>query len=138
MSYTTGSVTGTGDPVGGLVGLARSSTTITNSYATGEVTGTDNTGGLVGYAYKSTITNSYATGSVSGTEDSTGGLVGLADSSSTVTNSYWNKDTTGQSMSAGGGTGKSTEEMQKEETYIGWDFGEIWQINEGKSYPTLR
>ena len=41
---------------------------ITNSYATGSVTGTNHTGGLVGRAAESiTITNSYATGEVSGT-----------------------------------------------------------------------
>ena len=35
--------------------------TITSSYATGDVTGTNNVGGLVGYNY-GRITSSYATG----------------------------------------------------------------------------
>ena len=137
-SYATSSVKGTGKYyTGGLVGRANSST-ITNSYATGSVTGKDYTGGLVGAAHNSTkITNSYATGSVTGSDD-TGGLVGYAVSSPTnITNSYWNTETTGQSTSAGG-EGKTTDEMKKKDTYIDWDFDEVWKIDEGKSYPTLR
>ena len=75
--------------VGGLVGLGDG--TITNSYATGSVSGATGTvGGLVGGSGRSggTITNSYATGSVSGTGDHVGGLVGYSNSSSTITNSY--------------------------------------------------
>jgi hypothetical protein len=47
----------------------------------------------------STITNSYATGAVSGNTD-VGGLVGY--SSGTITSSYWNITSTGQASSAGG------------------------------------
>ena len=65
--------------VGMLVGYAYD--TITNSYATGDVTGTDYVGGLVSMA--TTITNSYATGTVVGTGSSVGGLTGSAN---TVTN----------------------------------------------------
>ena len=85
-SYATGSVTGTGNYTGGLVGYT--SSIVSNCYATGSVTGTGNyTGGLVGYAYyNSSVTNSYATGSVTGTGSSTGGLIGLAQG--TITNSY--------------------------------------------------
>ena len=84
----------TGDNyVGGLVGIARDSSSITNSYATGSVTATGSNayvGGLVGIARdSSSITNSYATGSVTGTGNyaNVGGLVGCA-SSSNITNSY--------------------------------------------------
>ena len=140
-SYATGEVTGEGNDTGGLVGYAYSSTEITNSYATGKVTGEGNyTGGLVGYANGSTVTNSYATGKVTGEGNYTGGLVGKAISSTTnITNSYWNTETTGQSTSAGGGEGKLTDEMMKKETYpSSWDFENVWKIDEGESYPTLR
>ena len=86
-SYATGKVTGTGDYVGGLVG-SNFDGTITNSYATGAVTGTGGlVGGLVGYSYGGTITNSYATGAVTGTGDYVGGLVGYSRDSD-ITNSY--------------------------------------------------
>ncbi len=77
-SYSTLNVTGT-EWVGGLVGTNDKNSSITRSYATGNVTNTGNTrgaGGLVGYNYDlSAITNSYATGRVSGYTD-VGGLVG--------------------------------------------------------------
>ena len=82
-SYATGSVAGSGNSVGGLVGDNRG--TITNSYATSAVRGTFYVGGLVGFN-SGTITNSYATGSVAGSGNSVGGLVGF--DSGTITNSY--------------------------------------------------
>ena len=85
-SYATGSVTGS-SAVGGLVGYAQSSTTISNSYSTGSVTGGTYSGGLVGWAHKSTINNSYATGSVEGTER-VGGLVGQSQIGAKISNSY--------------------------------------------------
>ena len=78
-SYATGAVTGLGpdNPVtemrpeggyiGGLVGETYSTSTISNSYATGDVEGTEYIGGLVGYL-GGDISNSYATGDVEGTE----------------------------------------------------------------------
>ncbi|MCH9023413.1 MAG: hypothetical protein IID32_11725, partial [Planctomycetes bacterium] len=143
-SYATGPVTGTGDFVGGLVG--RNGGTITNSYATGQVNGTNDIGGLVGrvsgtisicYATgqvngtddvgglvgenKGTISDCYASGAVSGTSD-VGGLVGF-DNGGTVGDSFWDMDTSGQASSAGG-TGKTTAEMQTVATFTdaGWDF----------------
>ncbi len=90
-SYATGSVEGTGNYVGGLVGAVWFNTvwscTITNSYATGSVKGRFNVGGLVGYNYyNGIITNSYAAGSVEGTGNYVGGLVG--DNAGSITNSY--------------------------------------------------
>ncbi|AFJ03007.1 Large exoproteins involved in heme utilization or adhesion [Methylophaga frappieri] len=86
-SYATGTVTGTQDRVGGLVGENYS--TISNSYATGTVSGANTVGGLVGYndGISSTISNSYATGTVSGT-GYIGGLVGENTFDGTINNSY--------------------------------------------------
>ena len=65
---------------GGLVGINDS--TVSNSYATGSVSGSGNiVGGLAGINGNatSTISNSYATGSVNGTANDVGGLVGEND-----------------------------------------------------------
>ncbi|MFC1626530.1 beta strand repeat-containing protein [Pseudomonadota bacterium] len=86
-SYATGRVSGTDTYVGGLVGLVGGTSTISNSYATGNVSGTTWLGGLVGQLGASTISNSYATGTVSGTGNSVGGLVGWANTG-TISNSY--------------------------------------------------
>ena len=73
QSYATGTVTGN-NTVGGLA--AYNSGTITGSYATGSVTGSDEVGGLVGENFGA-INQSYATGAVTG-DDIVGGLVGLS------------------------------------------------------------
>ncbi|MET3132057.1 filamentous hemagglutinin family protein [Oxalobacteraceae bacterium GrIS 1.11] len=88
-SYATGNVSGTSQ-VGGLVG--KNSGIIEKSYATGNVTGTTAfIGGLAGLNYFGTISNTYATGVVSGSQ-SVGGLVGINQEAggdgSTITNSY--------------------------------------------------
>ena len=70
-SYATGSVTGEWN-AGGLVG--RNYGTVSNSYSTGSVMGDVYVGGLMG-VNDGTVSNSYAAGSVSGSIDA-GGLVG--------------------------------------------------------------
>ena len=110
FGYTTRSVSNVGmvggevtghSYVGGLVGW--NSGTITNSYATGKVTGGTDlmkfyVGGLVGYNSGGTITNSYATGSVTGAKY-VGGLVGY--NTGTITNSYSTGKVTGSSNVGG-------------------------------------
>ena len=82
-SYATGTVTGRGNNVGGLVGLIIGDSNISDSYATGTVTGSRGVGGLVGSLSRGSgsirvnisISDSYATGTVTGSEG-VGGLVG--------------------------------------------------------------
>jgi len=131
-SYSTGNVSGN-KKVGGLV--SSSGGTISNSYSTGNVSGNEKVGGLVGRQSSGTISNSYSTGNVTGSS-AVGGLVGIREGGNTI-NSYWNNQTSGQSTSAGG-TGKTTAEMKTQNTFAGWDFPSIWNINEGTSYPYLQ
>ncbi|MBC6414453.1 MAG: cadherin-like beta sandwich domain-containing protein, partial [Chromatiales bacterium] len=90
-SYATGDVTGHREDVGGLVGQNIVGN-ITNSYATGDVRGVTRTGGLVGFN-QGRITNSYATGRVTG--DWVGGLVGVNTDGGSITNSYARGDVDG-------------------------------------------
>jgi len=73
--YATGTVSGADKWIGGLVGLTANNSSITQSYATSVVTGGDAVGGLVGLAANSSIEESYASGAVTGNA-SVGGLVG--------------------------------------------------------------
>ncbi len=98
QSYASGSVSGS-TWVGGLVGYNDSM--VSQSYASGNVSGTSYVGGLVGLN-NNMVSQSYASGSVSGTT-SVGGLVG--DNDGTVTTAYWDKQTTGRAN--GVGTGRS-------------------------------
>ena len=131
-SYSTGRVDANAF-AGGLIGAVDGGT-VTNSYSTGSVSSYDRAGGLIGSFYSGTVTNSYSTGNVNGTFY-VGGLIG-SFYSGTVTNSYWDINTSGQSTSAAG-EGKNTSEMKIQPTFIGWDFNNIWMINEGISYPYL-
>jgi hypothetical protein len=81
-SYVTGNVSGS-IWVGGLIGVQRSS--IANCYTTGDIIGDSYVGGLVGFSYSSII-NSYATGNVSG--GGGGGLVGQLYSGASISNCY--------------------------------------------------
>ncbi|MBS4224226.1 cadherin-like beta sandwich domain-containing protein [Lederbergia citrea] len=132
-SYATGEVTGT-SAIGGLVGDLQHSR-IFNSYAKVRVNGTSNAGGLVGRTSSSAaagnINFTYAAGEVT----NGGGLIG-STSSVAVTNSYWDKEI-GPAKSAGG-DGKITKEMQQQKTFVNWNFGMIWDIDEEKDYPQLK
>ena len=103
--YATGSVTGT-SYLGGLLGRSAVSITITNCCSTGNVTGSglgQCVGGLLGLAKEATISNSYATGSVTG-RMSVGGLLGEGSSGATTTiisNSYATGSVTGSSYVGG-------------------------------------
>ena len=95
-SYATGTVSGTSYQ-GGLVG-GLTTGTISSSYATGVVTGAT-AGGLVGQQYSGTITASYASGAVSGSSYA-GGLVGNAQG--TITSSYATGAVSGSGTWTGG------------------------------------
>jgi len=101
-SYATGSVTGRGGSVGGLIGEnAGSSSRVQNSYATGSVTGGNHVGGLVGINNAGTVQNSYATGSVQGSGDYVGGLIG-ENFGGRVQNSYATGSVKGSGSLVGG------------------------------------
>ncbi|HUH55832.1 MAG TPA: YDG domain-containing protein, partial [Rhodanobacter sp.] len=165
-AYTTGTVSGTGEQVGGLVG--NNGGTISQSYATGAVSAPTRVGGLVGLNNGS-ISQSYATGAVIGAGYAGGGLVGtnagtidqsyatgavggtsnvggLAGTSyGTITNSYWATDTSGQATSAGG-NGLTTAQMMDSANFAAWGTDisavggsdAVWRIYEGQTGPLLR
>jgi len=142
--YSRGSVSGSGDYVchlGGLVGFNEG--IISNCFSNDPLSGTgDNVwflGGLVGQN-ENTISNCYSSGAISAVGDSVdyiGGLVG-ENLNGLVENSFWDIQTSWQSSSAGG-TGLETELMKCIVTFYdaGWDFTEIWRIENVLSYPYL-
>ncbi|MGY8908185.1 MAG: two-partner secretion domain-containing protein, partial [Pseudomonadales bacterium] len=144
-SYSTANVHSQYGYVGGLVGMLDDGGTISNSYATGAVSGggymegiSFGVGGLVGSIRGGTVSNSYATGAVSGDhgntysplafpENAVGGLVGLTQASSEPTN-IMNSYATGAVSSccssnadvmAGGLVGKNIGELTVTDSF--WD-----------------
>lgn len=120
-TYTSDAVTASASHVGGLIGVnttvANATSRIFNSYANGSISGSSETGGLIGY------------------RNGVGNL--------RVDRSFWDLDNTGQPASIGG-TGLSSEQMKQLSTYAGWSIntnplkGSIWYINDGVSAPALR
>jgi hypothetical protein len=116
--------------IGGVVGYSTSST-VSNCYNTGTVSGSKNVGGVAGSVASGTVSNCYNTGTISGggmagdmaggvagyvggtvyncynagkvTGSLTGSLIGENDSSSTVTNCYWLSPASGFGPGASGG-----------------------------------
>ena len=101
-SYATGDVTGDNyNYAGGLIGENEAGT-ITNCYATGDVSGANKIGGLIGENYKTcTVTNSYATGNVNNSGQYTGGLIGNLDGISSINNCSATGNVTGSSATGG-------------------------------------
>ena len=150
-SYATGTVSGSGQTIGGLAGSnSMGSSEVRNSYATGAVqipTSADRTGSLLGFVENNAkVINSYAIGTVTSISSAfIGALIGrhagnISDIARDVTNSYWNSETVGQSRSSGG-SGQTTAQLQMPTSATGiyanwsvnnWDFGSAMQ------YPVLK
>lgn len=142
-SYSTGTVTGH-ERVGGLVGMASGTGgagSVTNAYSLSPVTGANHVGGLIG-TLGSYLTTSYSTGLVTATDatsSNVGGAIGSLNQGQATESVYWDRDTSEQLTSRGGlqVQGRSTDEMKERATFTGWDFTDVWTINEGANYPDL-
>ncbi|MGC9772558.1 hypothetical protein SAMN04488510_12616 [Fervidobacterium changbaicum] len=146
---------------GGLFGRFYANQT-TNSvvedcYATGQVnfksTSSSNIGGLIGLVSRNTsgsplgevtIRRCYAAvrpGS-SGNNNWKGFIGGSSvPASSSSGNNYFDKDVAGENSGSANSSlqaAKTTTEMKQQSTFVGWDFTNIWRINEGQDYPRLR
>ncbi|AZA81255.1 hypothetical protein C1637_01380 [Chryseobacterium lactis] len=143
LSYSTGTVTGAGVK-GGLLGKSDGNQIISvfNCYSRSNMPGGGS--GLVGSFSQggSSITMSYATGQLGGTATN-GGLLGLG-MGTLFDRAYWDYETTGSQVAdASGWTStdgaRTTQAMKAQSTFVNWDFSNIWSIdpliNDG--YPYL-
>ncbi len=157
QNYAKGDVVSDNVCVGGFAGYWGAE--LTDSYATGSVTGGDNVGGFIGCVrshasyYSPDIRRVYAVGRViKKLGVNYGGLYGVQ--SNAIANplpyvygaSVWNAETTEMTTSAGDAaelTSKSTGNMKLQSTFtdIGWDFTPftgVWKMQVGgTSYPLL-
>ncbi|WP_025600256.1 two-partner secretion domain-containing protein [Burkholderia sp. WSM2230] len=148
---------------GSAAGLALTNGgTITESYTTGSVTGSERSfvsaGGLVlgnesvmyvghgGTIIQGTITQSFAAGPVSsgttGGSTAAGGICVPACGGIIGSDVYWNVQTTGQSSSGGNlpaSNGLTTAQMSDPASFVGWDFGPngAWTMPPGATHPVL-
>src|SRR5262249_36475471 len=101
QSYATGNVTGSVNNVGGLVGLADTGSNISKSYATGAVNAPDTVGGLVGWLFGAQVSQSYSSGRVTGNTN-VGASVGFMQNAGSITQSYWDSTVNGSLAGLGG------------------------------------
>jgi hypothetical protein len=128
----------TGGFAGGNMGV------INNSYNLGRVNGGNWTGGFLGYFGQvygqsgtgmGNLTNCYNAGQVTSTAES-GGFIGKRTTGDgNLTGGYYEDPSLNTS---GGANGKTKEDMMRKATFAGWDFNNIWRIDENVSYPSLR
>jgi hypothetical protein len=147
--YNMGNVTGIGWNWNGYAGglMGKNDGDVSQCYNAGAVAGNEHVGGLAGInggSFVQCYSKGKITGSVLNGNGYIGGLTGRNDS--VVSGCFWDTQTSGQTISDSG-TGKTTIEMQKKNTFAAahWDFvGEtangsqdIWSICEGTNYPRL-
>lgn len=165
QSYAAGNVVGGSRGTGGLVGLLWDTghLTVSDSYATGHVSGDRDTdglfyvGGLLGgstgvQAQAAIIINSYATSAVTTVPSGGGGglfgWVRLPPAGSTqpdITNSFWSTGTAGADVSSPYGTQATVAQMKSLALYAdaswtivgGWSASGTWGICDGAGYPFL-
>lgn len=153
-SFATGEVWAEIANSGGLIGqmgnLAdlRETAEVRNVYATGQVSGANNAGGLIGLLSDSgnQVVNAWASGRVVASGDG-GGLIGLDRRGADVFNSFWDIETASLGQLGDdnfGAIGRNTAQMKLASQFTGWDFtstGE-WDImgreSNFVSYPFLR
>jgi len=134
-----GDVTGP-EEVGGLIG-ENNQGTVRYAMASGTVDGTDIVGGLVGRNTGGKIEQTFAVGAVDGSAG-VGGLVanntGFAGSG-IINDSYWDIESTNQDSSAGVATGLTTAEMQGEAATTSMNGLDFQNIwATTNEYPALR
>ena len=142
-SFSKGVVNAVEYEVGGIVGTNNTNQSkIIDCFSEANVSGSFKVGGLAGLnVHGGSIIRSYSSGFVSNV-NSSGGLVGAADSN--ITDSFWDINSSGLSTSAGGtgAVGKSTVDMMNPSTFLdaGWDFNQTsgtWKMIAGQTYPRL-
>lgn len=137
--------------IGGLIGYQVDD--ILNCYSIGNIETAGsimNIGGLIGNHHSGDLTNCYSAITTNignkgtGENNNIGGFVGFFSSPEGSINSCYMDNTLATNYPIGNDHSNSdvtnipTFAMYQANTFVGWDFTEIWDIDEGNSYPTLQ
>ncbi|MBN2238842.1 MAG: hypothetical protein JW712_03635 [Dehalococcoidales bacterium] len=125
---------------------------IYDSYVSGEIKGSNDTGGICGIIDNGTLYRCYSTANITGYYDK-GGIYASIETGinydngtylvTPVSGCYWDTEATGTSWAGChpltpqvGAYGKTTADMQLWTTFGGWNWATTWMMNGG--YPELR
>jgi hypothetical protein len=120
--------------LGGLTGFAYGAATISNCYSDGIINCIAYSGGFSSSAEGITFINCYSTCFMNGRYD----LYPLVEFYTPVTMVNCHYDNEFIHLGPDYGEGKALQELMQKNTFTGWDFDNIWNINEGISTPFLR
>ena len=129
---------------GGIIGTSYG--TVQDCYSTASLSNVNSgggIGGIAGYTASNTgaVSRCYFAGSLSGAATTKGAIVGNYFQCSLSANFFLSTSASwalGSTQANTGATSASDADMKKGSTFTaaGWDFTNIWKINEGVSYPT--
>ena len=136
---TTGKVKGS-ESVGGIIGYMRGGTKVNDAFSVNVIKGFEDVGGVIGYSYdygyegRPYVHRAYSASMIKAPDDAAKGILGgLSGYIVDDTTCFFDSTVAGIDRS-----GKTTAEMLKQSTYYGYDFGTVWQIQEGVSYPYFK
>lgn len=124
---SSGNIIATDGGVGGILGYRYGSYSIENCYSIANVKAEGSYSSSV-YGIGCSAKNCYFAGTISGTGD-------VYPIGKYKTNSYYDSEKTKISGKPGALT---TKQMKQQASFQGWDFDNIWTIQEGVDYPKLR
>lgn len=152
-SYATGNINApNGNYIAGLIGQVGGENssnlmTLQNTFASGNVTGNWQVGGLLGEAYAMNIINSYSLGTITHSGGAGGGLIGQTGADTTITNTYWNSTPNRSYLPGSYGQAKTSDELKNISTFSSWSIesvcsvasNSIWGIcsSSNNGYPFL-
>lgn len=128
---SSGNIIATDDEVGGILGYRYGSCSIENCYSIANVKAEgEGSYNYTAYGIGYSAEKCYFAGTISGTKMNRVYPIGDYN-----TNSYYDSEKTKISGKPGALT---TKQMKQQASFQGWDFDNIWTIQEGVDYPKLR
>jgi hypothetical protein len=141
--YTTGIVSGY-RIIGGFTGTNNNGYFL-NNFSRSNVNCINNfAGGFMGEHYLGNTIHCYSTGivKISNILQTNKGFSGSTSTWGDYndTKNFWDAETSGATLSLGKATGKLTAEMKTQSTFEGWDFDNVWHLDNGinDGYPHLK
>lgn len=134
QSYATGNIYApNGNYIAGLIGQvgganASNLMTLQNTFASGNVTGSWQVGGLLGEAYAMNVINSYSSGTISHSGGAGGGLIGQTGANTTITNTYWNSTPNSSYLPGLFGEAKTSDELKNISTFATWSIESVCSV----------
>jgi len=140
-SYFAGTISGV-DSAGGFIGYSQYTIIIEDCFTAGNISAINNSGGFIPtYSKDQVINNSYSICFLEAPDGHRYGLTAALHNSDPgqvsfqYTDSFYNW---ARALSINNEGARTASEMTHINNYAGWDFDNVWSIDEGMSFPYLK